>query len=112
MSSGIHHFAILPSRKAKIEFRVAGATAAVTDHEQGTFFPLRMRNPDHRGLGYAGSTHDEVSTSIELYPFPARLDHVLCPIRELNVVIVVDRGKVAGIEPSILEQSLLVAKIA
>src|SRR5882757_5443415 len=71
-----------------------------------------MGNTDHGGLRHTGATDRQIFDVDRTDPFAPGLDHVLGAIRELDAVVLVHYGEIAGVEPSILQQRLLVAVIA
>src|SRR5690606_8106522 len=76
--------------------------AGLAHHDQqGALVPLRMRHPDHGGVGHRRMGERQVLEVDRADPFPAGLDDVLAAVGDLHVAIGVDRGDVARREPAL-----------
>src|SRR5436190_4603827 len=98
----------LPARDARIEelaevVRAHVRAALQHDARERPLRPLRVGNRDDGGLDHLRMGHQ---VDLELYggdPLPARLDHVLRAVGDLDETVRRDARDVAGAEPAVLE---------
>src|SRR5262245_26140978 len=88
------------------------ALARLNDDDRA-FAPFRIRPTDHRNKSDAGIAPDDVFDFGWVYPFAAGFDEILGATCDREVSVLIDRGKIAGIEIAFgIERACLVLKVA
>src|SRR6185312_12943981 len=75
------------------------AAGRAHNKQQRPLVPFRVRDPDCSGFGNAWAANRGILELDRADPLPARLDHVLGPVGDLERPIWVNDPDVAGIEP-------------